>query len=48
MEVPRLTAGMWVLIEGVSDSITKTATIVGEDVEEDMFIFRPIAYNNKV
>ncbi|KAF9013633.1 P-loop containing nucleoside triphosphate hydrolase protein [Hymenopellis radicata] len=40
-EVP---AGNLVLIGGVDASITKTATIAGVDVEEDLHIFRPIKH----
>ncbi|KAI0718917.1 Calreticulin family-domain-containing protein [Cerioporus squamosus] len=40
-EVP---AGNLVLIGGVDASISKTATIVGVDIEDDLHIFRPIKH----
>lgn len=41
-------AGNWVLIEGIDDSIMKTATIIHEDdnnMDENLFIFRPLKFN---
>eukprot|EP00249_Psilotum_nudum_P021920 c28300_g1_i1 orf=129-3110(+) len=38
-------AGSWVLIEGVDASITKTATICPEYLDEDVYIFRPLRFN---
>jgi len=40
-EVP---AGNLVLIGGVDASITKTATIMSTDIEDDLYIFRPIKH----
>ncbi|PSC73984.1 116 kDa U5 small nuclear ribonucleo component-like [Micractinium conductrix] len=43
-------AGNWVLLEGVDATITKTATIVPEflpGVEEDAYIFKPLAFNTR-
>jgi U5 small nuclear ribonucleoprotein component len=40
-EVP---AGNLVLIDGVDKSIFKTATIVGKNIEEDAYIFRPLSH----
>ncbi|KAF9011146.1 Calreticulin family-domain-containing protein [Cyathus striatus] len=40
-EVP---AGNLVLIGGVDTSITKTATLAGVDIEEDLHIFKPIKH----
>ncbi|KAJ7658408.1 Calreticulin family-domain-containing protein [Mycena rosella] len=40
-EVP---AGNLVLLGGVDASITKTATLAGVDIEEDLHIFRPIKH----
>ncbi|KAF8963961.1 P-loop containing nucleoside triphosphate hydrolase protein [Flammula alnicola] len=40
-EIP---AGNLVLIGGVDSSISKTATLAGTDVEEDLHIFRPIKH----
>lgn len=38
-------AGSWVLIEGVDASITKTATLCPEFLDEDIYIFRPLKFN---
>ncbi|TFK42020.1 Calreticulin family-domain-containing protein [Crucibulum laeve] len=40
-EIP---AGNLVLIGGVDASISKTATLAGVDIEEDLYIFRPIKH----
>ncbi|KAH8998757.1 Calreticulin family-domain-containing protein [Lactarius hatsudake] len=40
-EVP---AGNLILIGGVDASITKTATLVSTDIEDDLYIFRPIKH----
>ncbi|KAI0307615.1 P-loop containing nucleoside triphosphate hydrolase protein [Multifurca ochricompacta] len=37
-------AGNLVLIGGVDASITKTATLVSSDIEDDLYIFRPIKH----
>eukprot|EP00898_Chlorokybus_atmophyticus_P001260 jgi/Chlat1/2134/Chrsp17S02725 len=39
------TAGTWVLIEGVDASITKTATLTDEHLDEEVYIFRPLKFN---
>ncbi|CAM6121833.1 unnamed protein product [Calypogeia fissa] len=38
-------AGSWVLIEGVDASITKTATLCPEFLDEDVYIFKPLQFN---
>lgn len=38
-------AGSWVLIEGVDASIMKTATICPVDLDEEVYIFRPLKFN---
>ena len=38
-------AGSWVLLEGVDSTITKTATIAAEFLDEDVYIFRPLRLN---
>ena len=38
----RASAGSWVLLEGIDDTIFKTATIVDEFTEEDMYVFKPL------
>ena len=43
----RASAGGWVLLEGVDETIFKTATIVSEFTEEDMYVFRPLQLGGK-
>ncbi|KAG6545698.1 hypothetical protein Mapa_012883 [Marchantia paleacea] len=43
--VTKAPAGSWVLIEGVDASITKTATLCPEFLDEDVYIFRPLQFN---
>ncbi|WKX98450.1 hypothetical protein Q1695_013828 [Nippostrongylus brasiliensis] len=47
IEVSRIPAGCWALIEGIDQPIVKTATIAELDYEEDMYIFRPLKFNAK-
>ncbi|KAK6052220.1 elongation factor G [Cooperia oncophora] len=47
IEVSRVPAGCWALIEGIDQPIVKTATIAELDYEEDMYIFRPLKFNTK-
>lgn len=42
IKVDKVPAGNWVLIEGIDDSIKKTATIVSADETEPVEIFRPV------
>lgn len=42
--VDEVYAGNWVLIEGIDQTISKTATIVSADYEGDTEIFRPIKF----
>ncbi|EPX71260.1 GTPase Cwf10 [Schizosaccharomyces octosporus yFS286] len=42
--IEEATAGMLVLLAGVDNSISKTATIVSDGVQDDLYIFRPIAH----
>lgn len=42
--VNEVTAGSLVLIDGVDKSIFKTATIVTKSLDEDAYIFRPLAH----
>jgi U5 small nuclear ribonucleoprotein component len=37
-------AGNLVLLAGIDSSISKTATIVSKDIEDDLYIFRPIKH----
>ena len=42
-------AGNWVLLEGIDDSIMKTATIVDASIDgsimEDLYVFKPLKFN---
>ncbi|KAI5475794.1 116 kda u5 small nuclear ribonucleoprotein component [Pseudohyphozyma bogoriensis] len=44
IDVEGLPAGNFVTLSGVDDSITKTATLVSTDVQEDLYIFRPLKH----
>ncbi|KAK4684805.1 hypothetical protein P7C73_g5360, partial [Tremellales sp. Uapishka_1] len=44
VDIERAGAGNLVLLSGVDASISKTATIVAKDVEEDLYIFKPIKH----
>lgn len=44
LEVNRVPAGNWVLIEGVDQAIVKTATITSVQTD-GAFIFRPLTFN---
>ena len=46
IEVSRVPAGNWVLIEGVDAAIVKTATIVGQSTESEPETFRPLRFDN--
>lgn len=43
--ISKAPAGSWVLIEGVDASIMKTATLCPLDMDEDVYIFRPLHFN---
>ena len=43
--ISKAPAGSWVLIEGVDASIMKTATLCPLDMDEDVYIFRPLRFN---
>ncbi|XP_015920056.1 116 kDa U5 small nuclear ribonucleoprotein component [Parasteatoda tepidariorum] len=45
IEVNRVPAGNWVLIEGIDQPIVKTATIVDVSEAAELFIFRPLKFN---
>ena len=47
LEVSRLSAGNWVMLEGVDSSVMKTATICSKDDTEDACIFRPLKFENQ-
>ncbi|XP_055612873.1 116 kDa U5 small nuclear ribonucleoprotein component [Uranotaenia lowii] len=47
VELNRVPAGNWVLIEGIDQCIVKTSTITDVNMNEDVFIFRPLKYNTQ-
>ncbi|TKR77312.1 hypothetical protein L596_018309 [Steinernema carpocapsae] len=47
IEVSRVPAGNWVLIEGIDQPIVKTSTIVDPQVDQELYIFRPLKFNTK-
>ncbi|XP_067121721.1 116 kDa U5 small nuclear ribonucleoprotein component [Centruroides vittatus] len=47
IEVSRVPAGNWVLIEGIDQPIVKTATIVDVGEQEELFICRPLKFNTQ-
>jgi len=40
-------AGSWVLIEGLDQTIFKTATIIEEFSEEEVYVFKPLRFESK-
>ncbi|KAG0366660.1 P-loop containing nucleoside triphosphate hydrolase protein [Gamsiella multidivaricata] len=44
IEAQTVVAGNWVLLGGVDQSITKTATITSADLSEDLYTFRPLRF----
>jgi len=47
IEVNRVPAGNWVLIEGIDAPIVKTATITDLQGNEELYIFRPLKFNTQ-
>lgn len=47
IQLNRIPAGNWVLIEGIDQSIVKTATITDIQSSEDLYIFRPLKFNTQ-
>ena len=47
VELNRVPAGNFVLIEGIDQSIVKTSTIVDVNVKESLYIFRPLKFNTQ-
>ena len=43
----KASAGSWVLLEGLDETIFKTATIVDEFTEEEVYIFKPLQLESK-
>lgn len=47
IEVNRVPAGNWVLIEGIDQSVVKTSTITSTKTRDDLYIFRPLRFNTQ-
>jgi len=47
VEVNRVPAGNWVMIEGIDQPIVKTSTITDLKGEEELYIFRPLKFNTQ-
>lgn len=47
IEVNRVPAGNWVLIEGIDQPINKTSTIVDVKYDDELFIFKPLKFNTQ-
>ncbi|GLG92783.1 Elongation factor 2 [Gryllus bimaculatus] len=47
VELSRVPAGNWVLIEGVDQPIVKTATITELNIADEVHIFRPLKFNTQ-
>jgi len=47
IEVNQVSAGNWVLIEGIDQSIIKTATLVDINYRDQMDIFKPLRFNTE-
>lgn len=47
IEVDRVPAGNWVLIEGIDQPIVKTATICDIGTQDELYIFRPLKFNTQ-
>lgn len=47
VDIDRGYPGNLVLLKGIDASITKTATVYGRDIDDDMYIFRPVKHMNQ-
>uniref|UniRef100_T1IT65 116 kDa U5 small nuclear ribonucleoprotein component n=1 Tax=Strigamia maritima TaxID=126957 RepID=T1IT65_STRMM len=47
IEVNRVPAGNWVLIEGIDQPIVKTSTITDVSPHDEIYIFRPLKFNTQ-
>lgn len=47
VELNRVPAGNWVLIEGIDQSIVKTVTITDLGIRDDLYIFKPLNFNTQ-
>jgi phage-related protein len=47
VEVSRVPAGNWVLIEGIDQPIVKTSTITDLTISDELYIFQPLKFNTQ-
>jgi len=47
VEVSRVPAGNWVLIEGIDQPIVKTSTITDLNISDELYIFQPLKFNTQ-
>jgi len=47
IEVNRVPAGCWVLMEGIDQPVVKTCTITDMQGDEELYIFRPLKFNTQ-
>lgn len=47
IELNRVPAGNWVLIEGIDQPIVKTSTITDLTIHDELYIFRPLKFNTQ-
>ena len=47
IEVNRVPAGCWVLMEGIDQPVVKTCTITDLHSDEELYIFRPLKFNTQ-
>uniref|UniRef100_A0A0N4ZUV3 Tr-type G domain-containing protein n=1 Tax=Parastrongyloides trichosuri TaxID=131310 RepID=A0A0N4ZUV3_PARTI len=47
IEVTKIPAGNWVLIEGIDEPIMKTSTIMDINLNDELYIFKPLKFNTK-
>ena len=47
MELNRVPAGCWALIEGIDQPIVKTCTVVSADEDEELHTFKPLRFNTQ-
>ena len=45
MEVNRVSAGNWILMEGIDQPVVKTSTILDMTPHDEVYIFRPLKFN---
>ena len=47
IEVNRVPAGCWVLMEGIDQPVVKTCTITDLQIDEELYTFRPLKFNTQ-